>query len=452
MKKIIPLFILCAFVSQTNAQTITDTRIIGSWIHSVGKGNLDHFKPGAKFPPATITGPVKVGYGTDKTVTLSPAVQNKMQAILQVFKEAYPKPYKESVCYGVNYIPANVGDKPLAYNIHIGEYGFQYDKLGKIKPINPASQFGNMYEGYGNVYVNYVPDAYRLTDLIGSLNVVEKLSYYGGYKSNKLKPNGEVLMIAPQNNFAAEIKSWKHTNAPSVQFGNEADNYFSIRQLTGYVNKSENKVNYKVANYVVVSANNQLPFIPVSCKDFLILLEENLNEEAEEAKNRFEKYVKPTQDYVNNKVSIDKTNDENFKERKRKYDLLNLIRETFKNQLEQPAILGREQMQLANAGYYHIFNKKDKPTAKEVSDVFITDKKLGYAIYRRDNDFYKNLKEDEVKTITLEWMDIIEVPLNEPFPTAAAKNKEGLLLTDINYRAAMRHKFNWNKLASLLTK
>ncbi len=182
MKKIIILCVICAFLEKSFAQTITDTRTIGSWLYTDGSmGKFDHFKPNLKFPPATIKGPVKIGYGADKTVKLSPAVQNKMQAILQVFKDAYPKPFKESVCFGVNYSPANVGDKPLAYNIHIGDYGFQYDKLGKVKTINPASQFGNMYEGYGNVYVNYVPLAYRLTDLIGSLNIVEALTYYNGH-------------------------------------------------------------------------------------------------------------------------------------------------------------------------------------------------------------------------------------------------------------------------------
>ncbi len=443
------IFFLSCIATTINAQTITDTRTIGSWLYTEGTmGKFDHFKPNLKFPPATIKGKISKDNWGDKKVKISPSIQNKMQAILQVFKDAYPKPYKESVCYGVNYVPANATNIPLTYNLHIGDYGFQYDKLGKVKPINPASQFGNIYEGYGNVYVNYVPDAYRLTDLSGTFNVAEKLSYYGGFNGNKLKPKGEVIMLAPQNNFASEIKSWKHTNAPSEKFGNEADNYFSIRRLTGYVNKSENKVSYKVANYVVVSNNNQLPFIPVSRNEFLILLEENLNEEAEKAQTANQK----SSDYATNKAYYDKMANENTAERKRKYDVINLIRDVFKNKLEQPAILAEGQKDLANAGYYHIFNVKEKPTAKEVKDIFITDKKLGYALYRRDNDFYKNLKEDEIKTITLEWMDIIDVPLNEKFPDATAKSKEGLLCTDINYRAAMRYKFNWTKLAYLLTK
>jgi hypothetical protein len=263
-----------------------------------------------------------------------------------------------------------------------------------------------------------------------------------------LKTKGEVLMIAPQNNFAAEIKSWEHTNAPDVKFGNEADNYFSIRHLIGYTDKSKTEVTYKIANYVIVANNNQLPFVPITRKEFLDLLEENLNEETEVQKTLNQK----SSDYATNKAYYDKMTDDNNKERKRKYDVINLIRETFKNELEQPAILGTEQMQLANAGYYHIFNKKANPAAKEVSDVFVTEKLQGYALYRRDNNFYKNLKEDDIKTITIEWEDKITVSLNENFPDADTKNKDGQLYTDVNYYAAMRYKFNWAKLASFLTK
>lgn len=442
---------LCAFV--TNAQTITDTRTIGSWVFSTGNmATLDHFKPTVKFPPATIKGRTSSANWADKTVKLSAAVQNKMQAILQVFKDAYPQPYKESVCYGVNYVPAIAGDKPLAYYLHLGDYRFSYDKGGKIKPINPASQLGNMYDGYANVYVNYIPEQLRLTSLMSSVEVKEKLSYYTKKPleegDRKVKPKGKVLMVGPQNNFANEIKGWNLTNPPTAKFNNEADNFFSLRHLTGSINKTENKVYYRVSNLVIVSANNQLPFIPVNRKEFLDLLEENLNEDAEVQKILHQK----SPDYGKNKAYYDKMYEDNSKDRKRKYDVINLIRETFKNELELPAIIGPNQVGLTNAGFYHIFNVKKVPTAKEVSDVFIIDKQKGYALYRYDVNFYKGLKEDEVKTIAIEWEDKITVPLDESFPDANAKNKEGLLLTNVNYYAAFRNKFNWSKLASLLTK
>ncbi len=432
-----------------NAQTITDTRTIGSWVHITGsKGLLDHFKPGTTFPPATLNatnGPVK-------TVKLSPVVQKKMQAIVQIFKDAYPKPYKESVCYGENYAAAFANDKPLAYYLELGDYRFTYDKSGKIKPINPASQLGNMVYGYGTVYINYIPEQLRITKLLGNFAPVEKLSYYQkklGESEFKIKPKGKVIMVEPQNNFEKEIKEWKHPNPPPVKFNNEADNYFSIRILKG--NKDafdKSKMQYVVSNLVILSTNNQLPYNAISRKEFLDLLEENLNEEAEVEKDRYDKYLSKN----SGKEAEAKMFNENNKERKRKYDVINLIRDVFKNQLEKPAIIGPEQVGLTNAGYYHIFNRKTVPTAKEVSDVFINDKLKGYALYRYDANFYKDLKEDDIKNIAIEWDDVSFVPLNEQFPDANAKNKDGLLFTDTNYNAAMRYKFNWAKLASLLTK
>ncbi len=429
--KIILSGALTLFALVANAQTITDTRQYGSWVHARGESSYSHFKPGLTVPPSK---------------------QNKMQSILQVFIDAYPKPYKESVCYGVKGLTKGTGNKSIAYNIHLGDYGFTYDDAGKIKAINPGSQLGDMYEGYGNVYVNYIPEELRITTLLGNYAPVEKLSYYQkklGESEFKTKPKGKVIMVGPQNNFQKEISEWKHPNPPSIKFNSEADNYCSIRILKGNQDAfDKNKMQYVVSNLVILSTNNQLPYNAISRKEFLDLLEENLNEEAEVEKNRYEKYFSKNSD----KAAEEKMFNENNKERKRKYDVINLIRNVFNNELDKAAIIGVEQVGLTNAGYYHIFNRKTVPTAKEVSDVFITDKLKGYALYRYDANFYKGLKDDEIKTIAVEWNDVCFVPLNEKFPDANAKNKDGLLFTDTNYHAAMRYKFNWAKLASLLTK
>jgi hypothetical protein len=455
---------LCVFVVQS--QTITDTRTIGSWVFSLGNGKLDHFSAVNKFPPATIKGKISNENWGDKIVKLSPAVQAKMQAILQVFKDAYPLPYKESVCYGVQYIPAIVGDRPLAYNIHMGDYGFTYDNAGKVKLINPGSQLGDMYEGYGNVYVNYIPEAARTT--ISSeqgLKIMYKLSYYSNTQqtNTKERPNGKVYAIGPQNNFIKELKNLdtdienyklSKPKAAAIKFGNESDNYFAIRRLRASVVKAEQTVSYVMSNFVVVSRNNQLPLIPVSRKEFLNLLEDNLNEEAQVEKDRFEKYVKPTADYAKNKERIDKNNDDNFKDRKRKYDVINLIREVYKNELDKPAIISPDQVGLTDVGFYHIFNVKNVPTAKEINDVFLNDKNVGHALYRVDANFYKDLKEGDIKTIAFEWEEkLLNLPIADNFLDANYIDKvSGKLLTEVKFHRAIQYKFNWSKLASLLNK
>ena len=441
--------ILCAaltlFAFVATAQTITDTREYGSWVHARGEGSYSHFKPGLTVPPSK---------------------QNKMQSILQVFIDAYPKPYKESVCYGVKVITKGTGNKSIAYDIHLGDYGFAYDDAGKVKAINPGSQLGDMYEGYGNIYVNAIPEGARTT--ISSeqgLKLLNKLSFYSNTQqtNTKERPNGKVFAVGPQNNFAevlknldADIKNYNlnKPNVPTAKFGNEADNYFAIRRLSASVKRDDKTVSYVVSNFVVVSLKNQLPFIPVTRKEFLNLLEDNLNEEAQLYKDRFEKYVKPTADYAKNKESIDKTNDDNFKDRKRKYDVINLIRDVFKNELDKPAIIGSNQIGLTDVGFYHIFNVKTVPTAKEVNDVFLNDKNTGYALYRMDNNFYKGLKDDDVKTIAFEWEEkLLNLPITENFTDANYIDKaSGKLLTEVKFGRAIQHKLDWAKLASLLTK
>ncbi len=428
MKTLILLLLILFISTVIFAQTVTDTREYGSWVFGIskGKGNDDHFKPVNKFPPATITGPVKIGYGAEKTVKLPPAVQNKMQAILQLFKDAYPKPYKESVCYGVNYTPVNDGDKPFGYGIHIGDYGFQYNNLGKILPIVPGRQFGNMYEGYATIYVNSFPGSRYTLD--GAFEVVKELSYYYSKSDDrKPKPLGEIYLVAPKDNFDKEIKAEKLTNAPPLSFGNEADNYFTIRHLTGYPKERENIVNYKIRNLVMLSADNQLPFKPLTRKQFIDLLEENINE----------KNLNRTAPIVG----------QIKKEFERNKEVLLLMRKAFANELNQPAIINEKYKSVINGGYF-----PDELNAKTIVNVFVTDRSKGWALYRYDSNFYGSMNEADVKTISVEWVDEINVPLNEKFPDANAKDKSGKLLTDVKFHRAMQYKFDWGKLASLLTK
>lgn len=439
--KIILYAALTLFGLVVKAQTITDTREYGSWVHARGEGSYSHFKPG---------------------LTVSPSNQNKMQSILQVFIDAYPKPYKESVCYGVKGITKGTGNKSIAYNIHLGDYGFTYDDAGKVKAINPGSQLGDMYEGYGNIYVNAIPEGARTT--ISSeqgLKLLNKLSYYSNTQqtNTKERPNGKVFAVGPQNNFAevlknldADIKNYNLSKpkVPIAKFGNEADNYFTIRRLTATVKREDKTVSYVMSNFVVVSLKNQLPLIPVTRNEFLHLLEDNLNEEAQVEKDRYDKYLSKNSD----KEAEAKMFNENNKKRKTKYNVINLIREVFKNELDKPAIIGSNQFGLTDVGFYHIFNVKTVPTANEVNDVFLNDKNTGCALYRMDNNFYKGLKDDDVKTIAFEWEEkLLNLPITENFTDANYIDKaSGKLLTEVKFGRAIQHKLDWAKLASLLTK
>lgn len=469
-KMIFLLTYIFAFATKTHAQTISDSREYGSWIFKVSSQKMeqfDHFAVGEKykFPPATISGWTSLDVSATKTIKVPITVQNKMQTILQLFKTAYPKPFKESITYTVDNIPAHYGGMPLAYKITLKENQFQYQN-GKIIPINAdVASVSNQF--YGTIYINYIPEAIdiRYTNNNSSLNIKNKLSYFSNTQTTytKERPNGQVFILGPQNNFAEamnnikrNLENYKLPNPipPTVKFNNEADNYFVTRRLTIDLNKEKKTVSYGISNFVILSLNNQPPFIPITRKEFLNLLEDNLNEEAEIQKEYFEKYVKNTEDYIVNQKWIDKNNDDNANDRKRKYDVINLIKEQYKNELEQPAILGPNHYQLAEVGFYYLFNIKNVPTANEIKDVFISDKNAGYSLIRFDKFFYNGLKEDDIKTIAFEWEERLkDIPIADNFMDVDYIDKQtGKPLTDIKFHRALDHNFDWSRLATLLSK
>jgi hypothetical protein len=75
-------------------------------------------------------------------------------------------------------------------------------------------------------------------------------------------------------------------------------------------------------------------------------------------------------------------------------------------------------------------------------------------LYRMDVNFYKGLKEGDIKTIAFEWEEkLLNMPIAENFLDANYIDKiSGKLLTEVNFHRALQHKFSWSKLASLLIK
>jgi hypothetical protein len=121
-------------------------------------------------------------------------------------------------------------------------------------------------------------------------------------------------------------------------------------------------------------------------------------------------------------------------------DIAKELRETNKNRLSNLAIVKE----------VNVF-----PTRKrdgKLENIFIDDSKNGIKFYRMDKNYYNGAKQDDIRTISVEWKEQIEVPLNENFPDENAKDKKGNLLTDIRFHSAMRYKFDWAKLAALLSK
>jgi hypothetical protein len=439
MKQIILFFSLyfsfTGLVSNLSAQEPTDSRgEYGIWSYATTNYKFEHFQPGVKFPPANIEGKISKDIDGTKSFKVSQAVQNKMQALLQVFKDAYPKPYRESAIFSMRYINENTNDIPFSYKMILGKNDFGYTPKGKIISGQASKWNGYASEGYGTVNVNCLSTGTNSNYFIGNLfTVFEELSYYskkteaGNFVE---RPEGIIYADGPQNYLEENVKNWK--NPPPFVFNNIADNYFSKRNITGVI--TDGTENYQIKNYVLLTYNNKLPFIALTINDFF---------------NSLDEYFK---DYVTNKLDLLKkynSKDQNYDEKVKqtKAELLafknNLqeLREINKNKLSKPAILKALNSFIPN-------RKRDG----KLEDIFIEDPKKGWKLYKKDKDYYTGAKEDEIRTISIEWLEQVKVPLNEKFPDENAKDKNGNLLTDVRFHSAMQYKFNWTKLTSLLSK
>jgi sulfur relay (sulfurtransferase) DsrC/TusE family protein len=435
MKKIFFLLcVLCGFVVNSNAQTITDTREYGSWIFSLKNDNSDnHFQPKNKFPPAFWITSFKI----------SPAIIKKREALVNVFKETYPKPYKESVIFGFESLTKLLSNQVYGYNLHIGDYGFQYDNQGKIKPINYVSQFGNAYSGYASIYVNAIPENYLPENLS-----LKQESYDG--KEYTVIDNLEI--IPPQNNYEKDAKSWGIANPPSPLFNNAADKYNSFRYIrfTGsYPNILEEH-----KEMVLLTADGQLPYTNLSRGQFLefLALKNQLARKALQL--NFERTIK------NEPKSVDyytKINNDNIATIDWNLKVIEALKEKNKNDLNSPAIIHPDHLKMisSNTDYYNYYstNKGVKGLRKDMlNNVFITDAKKGYSVCRFNKNYFNGLKADDIKSIIVQWEHSYRPASNPESGKLGLGKMQNYSDNPNTFFNAFMKKMDWDKLASLLTK
>jgi hypothetical protein len=425
-------FCLSTVVGNLFAQITTDPRgEYGTWMYSVPNAKLEHFIPGSKFPPATIEGPKSIGVNDTKNVKLTPAMQYKMQSILQVYKGAYPKPYNETAIFSLRYIPAHINDMPFAYKMILGKNDFKYNPQGKIISGDVSKWTGYAAEGYGIVKVNSLSTGTESNFFIGELfKIVEPFSYNAKKTENGKfieRPKGIIYADAPQ--IISTVASKK--SAPPTLFNNIVDNYYHKIKIEERENNGV--LTYQISNYVLLTYNNKLPFIALTINDYLNALDEYYEDYFQDRLETERKYNSKNTSYAEDVKRINA----GFLEYKA---IAGELREINKNRLSN----------LAMVKEVNIF-----PTRKrdgKLENIFIDDSKNGIKFYRMDKNYYNGAKQDDIRTISVEWKEQIEVPLNENFPDENAKDKKGNLLTDVRFHSAMRYKFDWAKLVSLLSK
>jgi hypothetical protein len=437
------IFLLCAslcltaFVVKTNAQTITNTREYGSWLYGDGKNFTDnHFAPMIKFPPATYTNIYKI----------APDVPKKMMEIVQVFKDVFPKPYKESITYGFQGMLKLKADEVYAYYLHIGEYGFQYDKQGKVKPINFASQFGNNYNGYLNVYINYSPgDVLPL----GNMTILQN-SYDG--KNYKLIDRLDI--IPPQNNYSNEAEYQNIKNPPSpTSFIKSASNKFNSFRYIEFKDYSPQMWQIR-KELVFITADRKIPYTTISkgeYLDFLIKMQELIIKRKQIDFDIATKNNPPSKEYLETKKEGETRVEWNIK-------VINAIKEQNKNDLNSPAIVHPKHWELIrNDGYYDAYYTTSKGLEYDkIKDVFIKDAEKGYSISRYNAHYYDNLKPGDVKSIIVQWNHYYHTETHPDFGKRHEYKSSGKLnyFSDNPYSFfnALMNKMDWDKIAALLTK
>jgi hypothetical protein len=425
-------FCLIAVVSNLFAQVPSDPRgEYGLWSYATTNYKFEHFQQGVKFPPDIIEGYISKNNESSRNVKLSQAVQVKMQGILQVYKGAFPKPYHESPIFSLWCLPEHPNDIPLAYKITLGKNNFQYTPQGKVISGQASKWTGYAAQDYGIVKVNALSTGTESNFFIGELfKIVEPFSYYAKKTENGKfveRPKGLIYADVPQIISNAASKK----TAPPIPFNNIVDNYYHKIKIEERENNGV--LSYQISNYVLLTYNNKLPFMALTINDYLNALEEYYEDYFQDRLEIERKYNSKNTSYAEDVKRINA----GFLEYKA---IARELREINKNQLSN----------LAMVKEVNIF-----PTRKrdgKLENIFIDDSKNGIKFYRIDKKYYTGAKQDEIRTLSIEWKEQIEVPLNEKFPDENARDKKGNLLTDVRFQSAMRYKFDWIKLASLLSK
>ena len=407
------------FASAAAPGASEDQQTNGSWVfRESGSRTASHFVTSQPvFPKVIVDG---TGQSAQRW-TPGPQTAQKMQMILQSFKELCPRPMYLSHTYGVKVLDPKQ-HTPTSYQLHIGDAFFFYDKSGKVEPMKSGLQHGNMYEGLANVYVNHSfetpsstgPGRKGMTD---GISISEKLTY----KDTRLnlRPTPPVYVIGPQNNFATEAKSWREVLGGVPELPTLSAPHFRLQRLEVHHNPrmrggSVEKTVYHIKNVVFLTHDHQLPFAPLTRGEFFDLLE-----------------------------TLDLPADEK--------NAVQAMRSQFQGSLQAAAILDPEHATLHTGALWYYTAKAAADQRKSIAAIFTNDSKIGHSLVRWKTGYYDGLKDGEIRSLIVEWNEEYRPAHNKDHSQLNSDSKP-TFNSDApgNMRYAMRHNFEWQKLTALL--
>jgi hypothetical protein len=290
---------------------------------------------------------------------------------------------------------------------------------------------------------------------------------------------GYVVSITSNDETFTEAQKILGNNygVPSLNFANDADKHFVFRKFSSTSILNGKKIDsreprhkiHTVENMVIMSHNGKMPLMPLSIETYLNICEEISNERIE--KHKLIK-TQNASDYQNNKKHYDDMEAKLIAEEETNKEFVKLLRQEYKTRLQEQAIVNfayRQVFEYRNYSSYgkEISNKitgKTEPTSTAIKNFFITNPKLGKAYYSYDKDFYKNMTDGEIRTMSIIWRDFIRTPDHPDFKKGNSIGQNEIKdirhLVNQNrytdnpdfYLHYFQQKFKWRKLEEIMGK
>jgi hypothetical protein len=446
MKKLILLFVVCMFAGNVFAQPAKGMPALdktGGWVfNDWGNSNniiYNPLGPGDKnFPKITF-------FGATGSLVPDAALKEKLTQLRDIFKEAYPNPQGHSILYQLSAAKEKLPGNPRFISMAMFAKGIENDGKGGLTQMNIASTQGDRkfggdepnYDGLISVFINKIPAD-------NGFDFFPKQTRFDEVLKTKQIPNlSGVYLRPPLNNFAeaGKYRREKDLPLPTDKAVYTADNCVVFRHMEYFDSRDYGLVERHM-DKIILTNYKKLPFSSLTRKDFLMLLLIYKKQEIDKLKSYFEgEKAKRTLE----KSEIDRFN-QTLEDDNAQIEIINKLTEINQNSLQKPAILSVEHKNIINDLSSYTIDKNNRRELKlgVLKDVFIDDYKIGYTP-SRFTKYYKSDKDEDFQSIMVNWYYEIPVANNPKYKNHPSLDNRSLYM-------AMKTKFDWAKLASLLTK
>jgi hypothetical protein len=418
----------------------------------------------APFKPNPSVLPSAFGQGESKSWKVDPKMLSKMKKLVALFEQAEPKP---QYCHRmINIYPTNSSSSGVVSNpvVTLGTRLFLYDERGNYVPN------GTPPGGYlpGSVATLLINGASTPNEGLKQLfPVVEGLTYIAS-KGGPMLPEGLLRAVPPSEqgyffnslndpNTGASLKKvdvWPKGLRDSAQY-----TAISSRYITDKESRAKGSLPpwYTESSIDVLWFSNQkFPLHNfISRKTLFDLMEIKSRLAFEKVDSEMKQRVMPQDEKKKN-------SEQNYQSRQRRavqisLDLVKRLRETFKDSLNETAIIHPSYFVSIGSGTAFTIAEEEFPVNKggsrkyPLSGLFVDDPSKGYRIGSPVKSYYENLAPGEIRSLQLRLNITHQVPDFRDFgKPAAAGNATWFADVTGNVFNALQYAFPWKKVAELV--